>query len=333
MTVSKKNTYKIGGLLTVGLLAFSACGSSGSDANAEAEELTPITIAIPPSVHGLGPAAALQEGLFEEAGLDVSIEMIQSGSEGAALIAGGDAEFALFSYDNAISSVIEGHNNVMTVPATTQDTEHSEDPHAAGSVVVEADGSIESLKDLEGKQIGTSVLGGEAYLNAHQLLEDEGVDVSTIEWIQIPGPQHVSSVLQGQVAAAVTPEPNLSIAMLDGTIEPIMAATAALPNAPSFGLASDRAWAEENPEALQAVHDAILEVNARLNNEPEFAAQAVKEYMDLDNEVAEVAKMPRFAEEPLTVEALEPVAERLVEFEILAEDNMPNLEEVIFNAE
>ncbi|WP_404287491.1 ABC transporter substrate-binding protein [Glutamicibacter arilaitensis] len=335
MKLNKKNTLKVGGLLTVGILTLSACGGNESEATAGtgSGEMPAVTIAIPPSIHGLGPATAYQEGLFEEAGIEVSIETIQSGSEGAALIAGGDAQFALFSYDNAINSVIEGHNNVMTIPITTQDAELSSDPHAAGSIVVDANGDIESLQDLEGQRIGTSVLGGEAYLNAYQVLENEGVDVSTIEWIQVPGPQHVSSVLQGQVAAAVTPEPNLSIAMVDGSVRPIAAVSGALPNAPSFGFASDRTWAEENPEVIEVVRDVIFEVNTRLNNDPALVAESIKEYMGLDDEVAEMVKAPRFAEEPLSVEILEPIAARLVAFNQISENEMPNLEEVIFSAE
>ncbi|WP_404287493.1 ABC transporter substrate-binding protein [Glutamicibacter arilaitensis] len=335
MTMNKKNTLKVGGLLTVGLFTLSACAGNGSEAAADADTgaLRSITIAVPPNAHALGPATALQEGFFEEAGLDVSLEHIQSGAEGAALLAGGDAQFAIFSIDNAINSVVEGHNNILTVPLAQQGPERSDEPHGFGPIIVEAGGDIESLQDLEGQRIGTSVLGGEAYLNAYQVLEDEGVDVSTIEWIQIPGPQQVSAVLQGQVAAAVTAEPNVSIGMLDGTIEPLINGDGVLPNAPAFALASDRTWAEENADLVRSVQNAVLEANTLLNSDRELAETSISEYMDLEDEVVSMMKMPRYSEEPLTAEDLQAVADRLVEFDILAQDEMPSLEDVIFNAE
>lgn len=331
---TQKNALTFGGLLVAGLLTLTACGGDTS-ANAESEasgDMPTVTIAVTPSVNGLGVATADQEGIFEKHGVEVEIENILSGSEGAALLAGGDAQFAMFSMDNAINSVVEGHNNVMTVPLTQQGPERLDDPHGFGSIIVEAGGEIKEPKDLEGKAIGTSMLGGEAYLNAYQTLEAEGVDVESIEWVAIPGPQHVSSVLQGQVAAAVTAEPNLSIAMLDGSIEPAANVNGILPNAPSFGLASDKTWAEENAEVVTAIQDAVLEANALLNADREVADRNMREYMDIDDEVIDMVRLPTYPEELFTVEALEPVADRLIAFDQLAEANADAIEEVLFTA-
>lgn len=328
MNTQQHNSLKISAIVTASLFVLTACGGEGSAANGE--DAVSVTIAVPPSVNGLGPATALQEGLFEEAGLDVEIEQIQSGSEGAALLAGGDAQFAQFSMDNAINSVVEGHNNVITVPTGQQGPERSEDPHSSGSLIVEAGGNFETLQDLEGEQIGTSVLGGEAYLNAWQTLQEADVDVSTIEWIQIPGPQHVSSVLQGQVAASVTAEPNLSIALLEGDIEPLADVNGALPNAPSFGLASDAGWVEDNTEVVDAVQAAILEANAMLNNDRELAKEVLDEYMGLDPEVISMVRLPVYPEEQFSAESLEGVADRLVEFDLLAEEDATAVEDVLY---
>lgn len=331
MNNTKRSFLTLGGIVTASLLALTACADEQADA--DGEEMPSVTIAIPPSIHGLGPATAFQEGIFEEAGVEVELEQIQSGAEGAALLAGGDAQFALFAMDNAINSVVEGHNNVITVPISQQEPELSDDPHAIGSIIIASDGEIETLQDLEGEQIGTSALGSEAYLNAYQVLEGEGVDVSTIEWVQIPGPQHVSSVLQGQVAAAVTPEPALSVAILDESIEPVAVASGVIPDAPMFGLASDKDWAEENPEVVEAVQSAVLEANTRLNNDRELAEESIKTYMDIEDEVASLLRMPVFPEEQFTTESLEPVAERLVEFDLLEEDEVSAIEEVFYSGE
>lgn len=331
MKNDKKRLVSIGGIATAALLALTACG--GGDDEAGADELTSVTIAIPPSVHGLGTSTALEEGFFEDAGLDVEIEQIQSGSEGAALLAGGDAQFALFSADNAINSAAEGHNNILTVPVAQQGPERSDEPHGFGSVIVDPEGDIESIEDLEGETIGTTVLGGEAYLNTYQALEEEGVDVSTIEWIQIPGPQQVSSVLQGQVAATITPEPNLSMAIIDGSIEPLFDPTGVLPNAPAFALASDSGWVEENPDVVDAVQSAITEANALVNSDREAAERNLSAFMDLDEEVVSMVRLPEYSEEMYTEEDMQAVADRMVEFDLLEEDNVPPMEDVLYTGE
>src|SRR5699024_1500302 len=82
----KKKVLSFGALLTAGLLTLTACGgdNGSGDAASDSEELVPVTIAIPTSINGLGPLTALELGFFEEAGVDVTIERIQSGAEGAA---------------------------------------------------------------------------------------------------------------------------------------------------------------------------------------------------------------------------------------------------------
>lgn len=329
MKNTKKKFMFLGGLVTAGMLSLTACGGGGAEEVSDSD-LVPVTIAVPPSVNGLGPVTALEEGYFEELGLDVTIEQIQSGSEGAALLAGGDAQFAQFSMDNAINSVVEGHSNIITIPTAQQKDAVSDDPHSVGTIIVDAESDIESLKDFEGEQIGTSVLGGEAYLNAYQIMQEAGVDVSTIEWIQIPGPQHVSSVLQGQVAGAITAEPNLSIALLDGKIKPFQDVTGILPNAPAFGLASDTAWVEENGDTIAAVQEAVLRANAALNSDRELVEKILISYMGLDEEVAAMVQLPVYPEEQFTVESLEAVAERLVDFDLLDEENLSVVEDVIY---
>lgn len=331
MNVFKKKILPLGGVAFAGMLALTACG--GGEADAEGADMPSVTLAIPPNAHGLGPATALQEGIFEEHGVQVELEFIQSGAEGAALLAGGDAQFALFSVDNAINSVVEGHNNIMTVPIAEQGPERGEDPHGFGSLIVDASGDIETLQDLEGQKIGTTVLAGEAFLNAQQTLESEGVDIDSIEWIQIPGPQHVSSVLQGQVAATVTPEPNISMGVVDGTIRPIADVNGILPNAPSFGLASDKDWVAENPEAVEAVQSAILEANAMLNADRELAEKNLGEYMELDEEVISMVRLPLYPEQQFTVEGVTAVAERLVDYDMLDADDVSAAEDAIYTGE
>lgn len=331
MTKNKTARIAAGLIAAVGVFAVTACGGGSDTGNQSEGGLEEVTIAIPPNVNSLGIRTALEEGLFEDAGLDVELVSIQSGSEGGALLAGGGAQFANFGVHNAILSLAEGHGTPITVALTSQTDEVNSEPHGFGSIVVAAGGDIQTPKDLEGKKIGTSVLGGEAYLNAYQKLEALGVDASSIEWIQIPGPQQVSSVNQGQVDAAITPEPNASIAFLAGTVEPLLNTDGALPGSPANALTSDAEWAEENPEIIEAVESAVLEANAKLNSDRELAERMIATSMDLDEEVIKMVKLPVFAEEPFTIEGLEQVSQRLLDFGLLTDEKKPDLEKVFYS--
>lgn len=334
--LKNSNAVKIltAGVATVGLFALSACGgaNSATDQN-DQSETTSVTFGAAPSLFSLGVRTAVEEGLFEERGLDVEVVDIQSAAEGAALLANGDVQFSTFDVHNGILAVSEGQDTQITVPVSYTATEPSDDPHGFGTMVVATDGEIQDPKDLEGKKIGTNTVGGTAYLDFYQKLESEGVDMSTVEWIQVPGPQQVSSVKQGQVDAAVSAEPGVSIGLAEGSVEPLMHADDVMRGAPNFGFASSKQWADSNPEVLEDVRSAVLEANKMLNSDRELAEEMVVSYMDLDEEVVSMIKFPHYAEEPFTVEGIEPVADRLIEFELLSEDEMPDLSEVLYTSE
>jgi NitT/TauT family transport system substrate-binding protein len=217
----------------------------------------------------------------------------------------------------------------MTAPIATTSQESSEDPHGIGSLLVAADGPVQSLKDLQGKKIGTNTIGGTAYLDFYQKLEQAGVDMSTVEWIQVPSPQQVSAIKQGQIDAATVAEPNVSIGIVAGDVRSIAQADDIMKGAPNFGLASSGTWADENGEVIADFREALIEANTMLNGDRALAEEMVASYMDLDEEVVKTVKLPHFAEEVFTPEAIKPVADRLVEFDVLSESELPDLAEVV----
>lgn len=334
--LKKNNAVKVltATAATIGLFALSACGgaNTATDQGGQAET-TKVTFGAAPSLFSLGVRTAVEEGLFEERGLDVEVVDIQSAAEGAALLANGDVQFSTFDVHNGILAVSEGQDTQITIPVSYTATEASDDPHGFGTMVVAANGDIQEPKDLEGKKIGTNTVGGTAYLDFYQKLESEGVDMSTVEWIQVPGPQQVSSVKQGQVDAAVSAEPGVSMGLSEGSVEAFMHADDVMRGAPNFGFASSKQWAASNPNVVEDVQSAVIEANKMLNTDRELAEKMVVSYMDLDEDVVSMMKFPHYAEEPFTVEGIQPVADRLVEFKLLAENEMPELSEVLYTSE
>jgi NitT/TauT family transport system substrate-binding protein len=322
----KPSLALFGSVAAVGALLLTGCTG-----NASGDEGGPVQISVgsPPSIFSLGVRTAVEEGLFEERGLDVEIVDIQAASEGAALLTNGDIQFAQFDVHNTILAVSEGQDLLMTAPIATTAEEASDDPHGFGSLLVAADGPVQSLADLEGKKIGTNTIGGTAYLDFYQKLEQAGVDMSTVEWIQVPSPQQVSALKQGQIDAATVAEPNVSIGIVAGDVRSIAQADDVMKGAPNFGFVSSGQWAEENGEAVEKFREALVEANTKLNSDRALAEEMVASYMDLDAEVVKTVKLPHFAEEPFTAEGIKPVADRLVEFELLTESEVPALDTVV----
>lgn len=324
-----RKTFALGSIAALAL-GLAACAPAGSNGGEDADSLTKVSVGSPTSIFSLGVRTAIEEGIFEENGLEVELVNIQAASEGAALLANGDIDFAQFDVHNTVLATSQGQDLIMTAPVSTTNTEKSDDVHGFGSLMVSSDGTIKTLKDLEGKKIGTNTIGGTAYLDFYQKLEQEGVDVETIEWIQVPSPQQVSAIKQGQIHASTTAEPNVSIGIASGDVVSIAQADDVMQGAPNFGLVSKGSWAEENSETVNKIQDALIEANKLLNSDPELARNMVDSYMDLDEDVLELLHLPHFAEKPFEPEEVKPVSDRLVEFKLIKEDEVPDPADVIF---
>lgn len=318
-------------LTLASVVSLSAVGIVGCSSDSKGDEggLTEITVGSPTSIFSLGLRTAEEKGLFEKHGLEVELADIQSAAEGAALLANGDVQFAQFDVHNAILAVSRGQDMIISAPIATTGTVDSDAPHGFGSLLVAADGDIKEPKDLEGKTIGTNTIGGTAYLDFYQKLEQEGVDVSKVDWVQVPSPQQVSSIKQGQIAAATVAEPNLSNGIANGDVVPLLQADTVMKGAPNFGYASSGKWASENPETVEKFRDALIEANIMLNSDHDLAKETVNSYMDLDAAALDIMMFPEFAEKRFEPSQIQSVADRLVEFDLLKKEEVPSLDNVI----
>lgn len=169
----------LGTVATVSALALTGC-STGTDTDdgspgAADGELTPVTLQLQwvAQAQFAGYYAALDQGFYEDEGLDVTI------TEGAAdivpqdVLASGDADFAISWVPKVLGSIEQGANitNVAQIferSATTQ--------------ISFKDAGIESAADLKGKNVGSWGYGNEWELFAG--MQKAGVEVGDIKLIQ-----------------------------------------------------------------------------------------------------------------------------------------------------
>ncbi|TFB47548.1 ABC transporter substrate-binding protein [Cryobacterium tagatosivorans] len=169
----------LGTVATVSALALTGC-STGTDTDdgspgAADGELTPVTLQLQwvAQAQFAGYYAAVDQGFYEDEGLDVTI------TEGAAdivpqdVLASGDADFAISWVPKVLGSIEQGANitNVAQIferSATTQ--------------ISFKDAGIESAADLKGKNVGSWGYGNEWELFAG--MQKAGVEVGDIKLIQ-----------------------------------------------------------------------------------------------------------------------------------------------------
>jgi NitT/TauT family transport system substrate-binding protein len=195
MRHSTRRMLAAASLAAVGTLVLAACsgGSGGSDpADAgDGGDLTPVTLQLQwlPQGQFAGYFAAMEQGYFEEEGLDV--EIIPSGGDIVPqdALAAGDVDYAIAWVPKVLGS-IEAGAELTNIAQIFQ---------RSGTLQVAwADSDITSVADFEGKKIGSWGFGNEWEIFA--AMAAEGLDATTVEIITQDF--NMNAFLQGDIDAA-----------------------------------------------------------------------------------------------------------------------------------
>ena len=246
----------IGAMATITALALSGCtASDDSKDDAGSGELTPVTLQLQwfSQAQFAGYYAALDQGYYEDEGLDVTI------LEGAVdivpidVLASGDADYAISWVPKVLGSIEQGTN----VTDVAQIFERS-----ATTQVSFKDKDITTAADLAGKAVGSWGYGNEWELFAGMGKAD--VDLAGIDLVA----QNfdMTALLSGDIDAAQAMTYNEYAQVLE-TVNP---ATGELYTEDDFNVIN---WNDEGTAMLQ---DAIWADADKLDSDDAYADQTVK---------------------------------------------------------
>lgn len=288
-------------------------------------ELTSVMVGVPPTSFATALYAGVSEGIFEQHGFDVELTPIGSMAEAAPRLLAGELQYIWSDMHNMLLSRSEGVPIVVGAPGTVNTTE-APTGKGFGNLLVLEESSIQSLKDLEGKTIGTNSLGGQAMLDNQTMLEKNGVDVSKIEWVALPTQQAIASLRQGQVDAITIAEPGGTAAMAEGGVRMVGSADDAIPGAPMFVLAATEEWVNGDLDRAKAFQDAVIEANTLINGDRELGTTVMTTFMQqVPEAVLADSVLPTFAEAPFTAASTQPVIDRMIKVGAITEDKVPDL--------
>jgi NitT/TauT family transport system substrate-binding protein len=197
----------------VGLvLALSGCATGSIDGGSVSTpddngptELTQVTYGLFPSSTVAALQVAIDEGIFEEQGIDLEL-VVGAGSSAAQLpaLASGELDFMLASPVTALVASTQGLDVKIVSGVTKNDPETVNDSTA---VVVGAGSSIESAKDLAGKTVSINALGSIGEIGIREAVELDGGDPSSINFVQLAFPEVAAQLAAGQIDAGMAGAP------------------------------------------------------------------------------------------------------------------------------
>ncbi|MFF2372346.1 ABC transporter substrate-binding protein [Agromyces sp. NPDC058110] len=237
------------------LLAACSSGDGGDSGGGDSGELTPVKLQLQwlPQGQFAGYFAAVDQGFFEEEGLDV--EIIPSGGDIVPqdALANGDVDYAIAWVPKVLGSIEQGANL----------TDIAQIFQRSGTLQVSwADSGIDSVADFEGKKIGSWGFGNEWEIFA--AMAAEGLDASTVQIITQDF--NMNAFLQGDIDAAQAMTYNEYAQLLE-TVNPD---TGELYQPEDFNVIS-----YEDTEGAM-LQDAIWADTERLESDSDYADTTVK---------------------------------------------------------
>lgn len=252
----RKNLKKV--LLPAALCAALMLGC-GSVSAAEAEDVTMAFC----TWTGYAPMFIAQEmGYFEDAGINMNIEIIEDESTYAALLVQGSVQFLATAQDPNIKMYANGAPSryVLAMDASC----------GADGLVTTAE--VQSLDDLAGKTLALDTAASSYYFFLTALADGSSLSEEDITLAEMSDTTEAGlAFMSGQVDAAIMWEPELSEAL--DTVEGAHAlvTSADYPETILDSLVVNDAYAQEHPEVVEAVADAWYKAVDFLNENPEEA--------------------------------------------------------------
>ncbi|MGC5614928.1 ABC transporter substrate-binding protein [Georgenia sp. Z1491] len=303
-------------------LTLAACGSEdGEGAEASTEEgLVPVAIAETPGMPTHIVEFGIEQGFFEDAGLDATVTSIAGGSQQVTAAMAGEVQFTGGDVVSINTFLAQDMPLVVVGPGTAA----SEEPEDDFSVVVVRDDSpIQEPEDLEGASLATNELDNITALGVVGALDNLRLDTEALEFVEIPFPEMVAGVENGHVDAATLIEPFATIAISQG-YRPVLHPFASWEPETQIGISlTTQEYASENPEVVEAFQAARLATAQYVTENPDEFRSALLELGEFDEQVVQDMNLPLYREE-LDRESIERAAALMVDHGIL--DEVPDYE-------
>jgi NitT/TauT family transport system substrate-binding protein len=187
-------------------LAIGGCGDDDGAAGGGGQDggRTTLRIGVLPIADVAPLYLGIEKGFFEEEDLNVEPRVIQGGAAVVTGVVSGDLQLGFAATEPLILAKARG----LPVKIVATGNQAAADPDKAWTGLMVRDGSrIRGPTDLEGQTIGVNAVRGTAQLTILAVLERERVDVSTLDFVEVPFPDMPAALDEGRVPVVAAVEP------------------------------------------------------------------------------------------------------------------------------
>jgi NitT/TauT family transport system substrate-binding protein len=282
-------------------VVLAACGGGddeaggGTDAGGEGEGgTTSIRVGAIPIVDVAPLYLGIEQGIFEDAGLEVEPFLAQGGAAIVPAVVNGEAQFGFSNITSLLQATARGVPLGLVAPGPGA-TGNPEDDFAA--VIVPADSPVQSAADLAGLRVAINSINNISDTVVRESVRQAGGDPEGIEFVEIPFPDMPAAVSTGQVDAAFAVEPSTTLGESQGLRAVASPYTETDDDLTVAGYFTSDQYAAENPEVVQTFADAMVEAQQYAQDNPDEVRAVLASYTQIPPEVAQQLTLPTFQTE------------------------------------
>lgn len=236
------------------LAALAGCGG---DAGAEGGP-TKMTVGLIPVADYAPVNYALEQGYFEDEGLDIEIQSLQGGAAAVPGLLSGDLQVSVTNWVSFVQAVTKNTPIRAFAPGAVATPGYS-------GVYVAKDSDITGPDGLQGKVVALTELKTISELTTREVLKAAGVAPGSVQFTTVPLNSIVPAVDEGQVDAGWLVEPFVSQAKAAGQRQVLDLYAGRFQGVSIGGYIASVKFATENRDALEgfaaALGKAVKEMN------------------------------------------------------------------------
>ena len=310
------------------ILALSGCTDSGAaptsapTEDADSGEIRSVRVAALPIAETGALWAAMDEGIFEDHGIEVEVVPAQGGAQAIPALLSGDIQFAIGQPFGPFRA--DGQNlGVVIIGDYADSLAEGKDVNAVVSL---ADSGITGPADLAGKRVSVNSLGAAGDVTIMKAVEDAGGDPSTIQFVEVAFPDAQAQLEAGNIDAAWVPDPFMSRIVDGGGNLVVHPYQATIPGLSLLTNITTQELIDSDPELVSDFAAAMTEALDWATANEDAVRAAISTNLEIPEEAAAGITLPTFTSE-ITVSDLEELAALAVEFGVL--DAEPDFDRLI----
>jgi NitT/TauT family transport system substrate-binding protein len=283
----------IGLALAAVLLITGACsalgGSSTDNTSSGPLEKSSIKVTILSSVDAVPLWMALDEGYFKAEGLDVTLDLAETGALAQTKVISGGTDIAMTTYPLFFVAVASGAADLKLVADGTSASPRS------NQLLTAPNSPVKTIEDIAGRRVAITSKNATSDILTRSVLRDHNVDASKVQWVPMGLPNMAAALQQGQVDAIYQPEPYITQAAKSIHATPVIdVASGATLDFPILGYTSGSKWIADNPKTMAAFQRALMKGAKTATDDRAKVEPLLVKYVKVDADIAALVTLPAY---------------------------------------